>query len=89
MALHRIEKGLDLPIEGAPLQVVRGERLPLRVAVMADDFPGLKPGMAVAEGDRVRRGQLLFEDRKQPGVRHTAPGAGQVVGVKAASERLL
>ena len=89
MALHRIEKGLDLPIEGAPLQVVRGERLPLRVAVMADDFPGLKPGMAVAEGDRVRRGQLLFEDRKQPGVRHTAPGAGQVVGVNRGAKRAL
>lgn len=89
MALHRIEKGLDLPIEGAPIQVIRGERHPMRVAVMADDFPGLKPGMAVEEGDRVRRGQLLFEDRKAPGVRHTAPGAGQVVGVNRGAKRAL
>jgi Na+-transporting NADH:ubiquinone oxidoreductase subunit A len=89
MALHKIEKGLDLPIEGAPVQVIRGERNPMRVAVMADDFPGLKPGMAVAEGDRVRRGELLFEDRKSPGVRHTAPGAGQVVGVNRGPKRVL
>ena len=62
MALHRIEKGLDLPIEGAPLQVVRDERLPLRVAVMADDFPGLKPGMAVAEGERDALAKKLYEE---------------------------
>jgi Na+-transporting NADH:ubiquinone oxidoreductase subunit A len=89
MALHTIEKGLDLPITGAPLQVVRGQRHPARVAVMADDFPGMKPGMAVAEGDRVKRGQLLFEDRKSPGVLHTSPGAGQVVGVNRGAKRAL
>jgi Na+-transporting NADH:ubiquinone oxidoreductase subunit A len=89
MALHSIDKGLDLPIAGAAIQVIRGTRLPGRVAVMADDFPGMKPGMAVAEGDRVRRGQALFQDRKAPGVLHTAPGAGQVVGVNRGARRAL
>ncbi|MDJ0787455.1 MAG: Na(+)-translocating NADH-quinone reductase subunit A [Myxococcota bacterium] len=89
MALHHIRKGLDLPIAGAPVQVIRETRMPSRVAVMADDFPGMKPAMAVAEGDVVKRGQLLFEDRKTPGVRHTAPGAGRVIGVHRGAKRAL
>lgn len=89
MALHESRRGLDLPITGAPKQIVREERHPTRVAVMADDFPGMKPAMAVAEGDTVKRGQLLFEDRKAPGVRHTAPGAGRVIGVNRGAKRVL
>jgi Na+-transporting NADH:ubiquinone oxidoreductase subunit A len=89
MAIHEVEKGLDLPIEGAPIQVIRGVAKTRRVAIMADDFPGMKPGMRVAEGDTVRRGQVLFEDRKTPGVLHTAPGAGRVIGVHRGAKRAL
>jgi len=89
MALHTIQKGLDLPIAGAALQVIRGTRVPDRVAVMADDFPGMKPRMRVREGDRVKRGQVLFEDSKIPGVFHTAPGAGQIVGIHRGAKRAL
>ncbi len=89
MALHKTEKGLDLPISGAPIQVVRGQVRPQRIAIMADDFPGMKPAMQVKEGDSVKRGQVLFEDRKNPGVRFTAPGAGRVIGVNRGARRAL
>ncbi len=89
MALHKIEKGLDLPISGKPLQVIRGTSACSRVAVMADDFPGMKPRMRVEEGETVRRGQVLFEDRKQPGVLHTAPAAGRIVGIHRGDKRAL
>ena len=89
MALHKIEKGLDLPIPGKPLQVIRGTSPCTRVALVADDYPGMKPRMHVAEGDTVKRGQLLFEDRKMPGVIHTAPGAGKVIAVNRGEKRVL
>ena len=89
MALHKIEKGLDLPIPGKPLQVIRGTSPCTRVAVVADDFPGMKPRMHVEEGQTVKRGQLLFEDRKMPGVLHTAPAAGRVLGVNRGEKRAL
>ena len=89
MALHKIEKGLDLPISGVPIQVVRERAKPTRVAVMADDYPGMKPAMRVKEGETVRRGQVLFEDRKTPGVRFTAPAAGRVIGVNRGARRAL
>ena len=43
MALHKIRKGLDIPIAGAPVQMVEDGPPVRRVAVLADDFPGLKP----------------------------------------------
>ncbi len=89
MALHRTTKGLDLPIAGVPIQIVRDRARVTRVAVMADDFPGMKPGMRVREGETVKRGQVLFEDRKAPGVRHTAPGAGRVIGIHRGARRAL
>lgn len=89
MALHKISKGLDLPITGEPEQKIHGAPKVTRVALVADDYPGMKPRMAVAVGDTVVRGQLLFEDRKTEGVRHTAPGGGKVVGVHRGAKRAL
>ena len=43
--------------------------------------------MHVRAGDDVRRGQLLFEDKKTPGVRYTSPGSGQVVAVNRGDRR--
>ena len=77
MALHVIRKGLDLPLAGDPKQEVESGQPVSRVAVMASDFIGMKPRMEVMAGETVRRGDVLFEDRKRPGVFHTAP-AGAV-----------
>lgn len=90
MTLHVIRKGLDLPIAGEPSQEIEPtEPKVTQVAIVADDFPGMKPKMFVREGDTVKRGQPLFEDRKAPGVLHTAPGAGKVIGVNRGSKRTL
>ena len=89
MATHRIRKGLDLPITGHPIQVIRDTPRITRVAIMADDFPGMKARMEIEEGEPVKRGQVLFEDRKNPGVVHTAPGAGRVIGVHRGARRAL
>jgi Na+-transporting NADH:ubiquinone oxidoreductase subunit A len=89
MAVHVITKGLDLPITGAPDQRVDDAPEVSRVAVLARDYPFMKPRMHVAEGDRVTRGQLLFEDRKTEGVRITAPGAGTVTAINRGARRAL
>lgn len=89
MAVHTIKKGLDLPIQGAPDDTITDAPSVQRVAVMADDFVGMKPKMHCRVGDQVRRGQLLFEDRKCEGVRHTAPGAGTIVAINRGEFRAL
>lgn len=89
MALHKIKKGLDVPLSGAPGSSIADGPAVTHVAVMADDFVAMKPRMRVEVGDRVLRGQVLFEDRKQPGVLHTAPGAGEVVAINRGARRAL
>ena len=65
MGVHYIRKGLDLPITGAPKQEAHDGPEISRVALMADDYPYMKPKMLVKEGDSVKRGQPLFDDRKR------------------------
>ena len=89
MGVHKIKKGLDLPLTGAPQQAISDSRPVRRVAIMADDFPGMKPGFEVEVGDTVRRGQLIFRDRRRGEVRHTAPGAGTVVAIHRGERRAL
>ncbi len=85
--MHRISKGLDLPIAGGPTQVV-SDGQPIRsVALVGPDYIGLKPTMAVAEGDRVTTGQLLFTDKKMPGVRFTSPACGTVTALHRGERR--
>lgn len=89
MAVHVIRKGLDLPISGAPEQRIHPGASVTRVAIMADDYPFMKPRMHVQVGDSVTRGQLLFEDRKTDGVLYTAPAAGEVVAINRGARRAL
>ncbi len=85
----RIKKGLDLPISGGPEQVVEDARAVRSVAVLGEDYPGMKPTMLVREGDAVRKGQPLFSDKKNEGVVYTAPAAGRVSSINRGAKRAL
>ena len=87
MASHRLKRGLDLPLAGDPQQVIEPAQPCTRVGVLGDDHVGLKPTFLVQPGDRVERGQLLFEDKTNPGVRYTAPAAGIVSAIHRGDKR--
>ena len=84
-----IRKGLDLPISGIPLQQILPSATPRHVAIMGDDYIGMRPTMLVQEGDSVTKGQALFEDKKNPGVLFTAPASGTVVAIHRGKRRVL
>lgn len=88
MAVHRIHKGLDLPITGMPAATIETKSVN-RVALVANDVLGLKPRMRVQEDEEVRRGSPLFEHRKRPGLVFTSPAAGRVVAVHRGERRSL
>ena len=50
----KIKKGLDLPISGAPEQTITEGKPVRHVALIGFDYNGMKPTMAVKEGDRVK-----------------------------------
>jgi Na+-transporting NADH:ubiquinone oxidoreductase subunit A len=85
----KIKKGLDLPIEGAPTSSsIEDAGRARSVAVVGYDYVGMKPTMAVAVGDKVVKGQLLFEDKKNAGVRYTAPASGTVSQINRGAKRV-
>jgi len=85
----KIKRGLDLPITGSPEQTIEDARPARSVAVVGFDYHGMKPTMEVQEGDRVKLGQILFSDKKTPGVIFTAPAAGVVSAVNRGDKRVL
>ncbi len=85
----KIKHGLDLPITGAPVQRIEAARPVRSVAVIGFDYHGMKPTMEVQVGDRVKLGQVLFSDKKTPGVVFTAPGAGVVSALHRGEKRVL
>ncbi|SDX10418.1 Na(+)-translocating NADH-quinone reductase subunit A [Marinobacter mobilis] len=84
----KIKKGLDLPISGAPEQTITEGKPVRHVALIGFDYNGMKPTMAVKEGDRVKRGSLLFTDKKTEGVRYTSPAAGVVKEINRGERRV-
>ena len=85
----KLKHGLDLPITGAPAQRIEAARPVRSVAVIGFDYHGMKPTMEVQVGDRVKLGQLLFTDKKTPGVRYTAPAAGVIGAIHRGEKRVL
>lgn len=87
--MFKIKKGLVLPIAGVPAQHVSTGASVRHVAIVGDDYLGMRPSMLVQEGDRVIKGQALFEDKKNPGVMFTAPASGTVVAINRGERRVL
>ena len=84
----RTKRGLDLPISGSPEQNIDNGRSVRSVGLVGFDYPGLKPTMEVAVGDHVKTGQVLFTDKKTPGVKYTAPGCGIVAAINRGARRV-
>ncbi|MBN6078033.1 Na(+)-translocating NADH-quinone reductase subunit A [Aggregatibacter actinomycetemcomitans] len=84
-----IKKGLDLPIAGKPEQVIRDGNAVSEVALLGEEYVGMRPSMKVREGDVVKKGQVLFEDKKNPGVVFTAPAGGTITAIHRGEKRVL
>ena len=85
----KIKRGLDLPITGSPEQRIEDARPARSVALIGFDYHGMKPTMEVQVGDRVKAGQILFSDKKTPGVIYTAPASGVVSAINRGEKRVL
>ena len=86
--MFKITKGLDLPISGTPKQVIEMAAVARTVAVIGPDYHGMKPTMLVKEGDKVKKGQVIFTDKKTEGVKYTAPASGTVTAVNRGERRV-
>ncbi|WP_305909408.1 Na(+)-translocating NADH-quinone reductase subunit A [Methylomarinum sp. Ch1-1] len=85
----KIKQGLDLPITGRPEQIIKAAAPPTSVALLGIDYAGLKPHLEVQESDTVRKGQVLFSDKRFPSVIYTSPGTGTVTAINRGERRAL
>ncbi|MCY4523169.1 MAG: Na(+)-translocating NADH-quinone reductase subunit A [Halobacteriovoraceae bacterium] len=83
----RIKRGLDLPIKGAPEQKMTERKAVRRIALLGDDYVGMKPSFSVKETERVKAGQLLFTDKKIEGIRYTSPVSGRILEINRGERR--
>ena len=85
----KIKKGLNIPINGKPAEEINDSKNSRSVAILGDDYIGMKPTMLVKEGDEVKLGQALFEDKKNPGVIFTSPAGGKIESINRGERRAL
>jgi Na+-transporting NADH:ubiquinone oxidoreductase subunit A len=82
-----IKKGLNLPISGHPDPVVSDTPTIHKAAILSNDFIGMKPTMLVKAGEKVKLGQKIIEDKKNPGVFFTSPCGGEVSSINRGDKR--
>lgn len=88
MAVIKIKRGLDLPIQGAlPQSTLENGPSVREVGVLPGESWGIKVRMLVQEGDAVKRGTPLFCDKRDPEVLYTSPAGGTVKAVHRGERR--
>lgn len=89
MRHYKLRKGLELPVEGAPAQEVHEGPAVRTVALLGSDYLGLKPRLAVQEGDVIAAGAPVFAHKDTPDVQVVSPVAGRVKAVNRGARRVL
>ncbi len=84
----KIRRGMDIPLAGAPSSQIDDSSTVRAVALVGPDYIGMKPTMAVAVGDVVKRGQPVFTDKKCEGITFTAPAGGKVIAINRGARRV-
>lgn len=89
MASFIIRKGLNIKLVGAPESEIVEAPESKTIAVVPAEFGPIKLRLNVQEGARVKRGQALFHDKKNPSLRGVAPSAGTVTSIVFGPRRMV
>jgi Na+-transporting NADH:ubiquinone oxidoreductase subunit A len=88
MGNYNLKQGYDIRLVGAPSTTV-AEATPVEVAVDGREFPGLRFKMLVKEGDKVKAGTPLFQEKEHADYCFTSPVSGTVKEVRRGDKRVL
>lgn len=89
MQRFALKKGLNISIVGAPQEDAATPPTVKTVAILGDDYIGLKPRLAVAEGDAVVAGSPIFNHKDTPEVQIVSPVAGRIKAINRGARRKL
>ena len=85
----KVKKGYPLKLAGAPENDLAVLEKPSRIAVLPERIPFVKPRLKVRIGDPVKRGALLFEDKRNPDIRFLSPGGGTITDIVFGPRRVI
>lgn len=86
---YKITKGLDINIPGTAQRHIAELADANYYAVKPSDYVGMVPRLLVAEGDSVKAGTPLLEDKQRPGIPFVSPVSGVVHAVVRGEKRTL
>jgi Na+-transporting NADH:ubiquinone oxidoreductase subunit A len=85
----KIKKGFDIRLAGKPAASVIDLALSDTVAVYPLEFTGMRQRLVVEEGDTVKHGAVLVEDKAHEAFKLRAPAGGQVVSITRGARRFV
>ncbi|MFV0491848.1 MAG: Na(+)-translocating NADH-quinone reductase subunit A [Pseudorhodobacter sp.] len=89
MQHFKLRKGLDLPISGAPREEIGTGPQIRTIGLLGADYLGLKPRLAVEQGDVVAAGSPVFASKETPDAVVVSPVAGRVKAINRGARRIL
>lgn len=84
-----IKKGFDLKLLGKPDTAIETISSGSLFKINGKEFKGVKPRVKVKEGDTVKIGSVLFEDKGQEDFKVVSPVAGVVKSISLGERRVL
>ena len=83
----KLRKGLDIKLVGKAEKVSSSFVMPKLAAIKPEDFHGLTPKMIVKEGESVKAGDVLFQDKYNDVVKYASPVSGTVKEIVRGEKR--
>ncbi len=87
MADFKIKKGFEIKVDGKPKPKIEDGAAPQQFVVYPAEFEGIKPRLKVSAGDRIKRGDILFENKKNEKMLFRSPCCGTIAAVNLGARR--
>ena len=85
--LIKTKRGLDIRINGRAKETVGSTIISETIAILPDDYHGVTPKVVVKEGDEVKAGSPLFNDKTFDTMNFVSPVSGKVLAVNRGERR--
>jgi Na+-transporting NADH:ubiquinone oxidoreductase subunit A len=87
LADFKIKKGFNVKVLGKPNPIIEDYANEQLFAVYPSEFEGLKPRLKVDAGDTVKRGDVLFENKKNEKMLFRSPCCGTIKAINLGARR--
>ena len=83
----KLRKGLDIRLVGVANKVKTEVTKPKTVSLKPLDFHGMTPRMLVKEGESVKTGQSVFQDKYNEPIKFASPVNGTILAIVRGEKR--